>query len=180
MFIATESVQREALDSLEPEIACGGRSTPRPRFKPLAELHLNPGSNPWQIYTSTQVRSTPQPRFKPRLTAFQADGPMHHKSAAVTHVTENQVIGMFFVLFFPLQALNDAKRELKFLLVYLHGDDHQDTDAFCRNTLCHPDVINFLNTHMLFWACSTGSPEGYRGAWFDRIQVVRCCPRLVG
>uniref|UniRef100_A0A286XFH2 Fas associated factor family member 2 n=1 Tax=Cavia porcellus TaxID=10141 RepID=A0A286XFH2_CAVPO len=33
------------------------------------------------------------------------------------------------------RALNDAKRELRFLLVYLHGDDHQDSDEFCRNTL---------------------------------------------
>lgn len=31
-----------------------------------------------------------------------------------------------------IQALNDAKRELRYLLVYLHGDDHQDTDEFCR------------------------------------------------
>lgn len=31
-----------------------------------------------------------------------------------------------------MQALNDAKRELRYLLVYLHGEDHQDTDEFCR------------------------------------------------
>ena len=30
------------------------------------------------------------------------------------------------------QALNDAKRELRFLLVYLHGNDHQETENFCR------------------------------------------------
>ncbi|MBN3275780.1 FAF2 factor, partial [Polyodon spathula] len=60
------------------------------------------------------------------------------------------------------QALNDAKRELRFLLVYLHGDDHQDTDEFCRNTLCTEEVVNFVNTRMLFWACSTSRPEGYR------------------
>ncbi|XP_005993440.1 FAS-associated factor 2 [Latimeria chalumnae] len=60
------------------------------------------------------------------------------------------------------QALNDAKRELRFLLVYLHGEDHQDTDEFCRNTLCRPEVINFINTRMLLWACSTNKPEGYR------------------
>ncbi|KAK7469954.1 hypothetical protein BaRGS_00036058 [Batillaria attramentaria] len=60
------------------------------------------------------------------------------------------------------QALNDAKRELKFLLVYLQGDDHQDTDSFCRSTLCDPQVVSFLNTNMLVWACNTGSPEGYR------------------
>nr|KAF6446659.1 Fas associated factor family member 2 [Rousettus aegyptiacus] len=60
------------------------------------------------------------------------------------------------------QALNDAKRELRFLLVYLHGDDHQDSDEFCRNTLCAPEVISLINTRMLFWACSTNRPEGYR------------------
>ncbi|KAG9339301.1 hypothetical protein JZ751_023855 [Albula glossodonta] len=60
------------------------------------------------------------------------------------------------------QALNDAKRELRFLLVYLHGDDHQDTDEFCRNTLCTEEVLTFINTRMLFWACSTSKPEGYR------------------
>ncbi|XP_053519388.1 FAS-associated factor 2 isoform X2 [Artibeus jamaicensis] len=59
-------------------------------------------------------------------------------------------------------ALNDAKRELRFLLVYLHGDDHQDSDGFCRNTLCAPEVISLINTRMLFWACSTNKPEGYR------------------
>uniref|UniRef100_A0A4W3JXR4 Fas associated factor family member 2 n=1 Tax=Callorhinchus milii TaxID=7868 RepID=A0A4W3JXR4_CALMI len=60
------------------------------------------------------------------------------------------------------QALNDAKRELRYLLVYLHGDDHQDTDEFCRTTLCSPDIVSFINTRMLFWACSTSKPEGYR------------------
>lgn len=62
------------------------------------------------------------------------------------------------------QALNDAKRELRYLLVYLHGDDHQDTDEFCRSTLCTEEVITFLNTRMLFWACSTSKPEGYRAS----------------
>ncbi|XP_025090464.1 FAS-associated factor 2-like isoform X2 [Pomacea canaliculata] len=60
------------------------------------------------------------------------------------------------------QALNDAKRELRFLLVYLHGDDHQDTDSFCQNTLADPQVCTFLNTRTILWACNTGSPEGYR------------------
>lgn len=60
------------------------------------------------------------------------------------------------------QVLNDAKRELKFLLIYLHGDDHQDTDHFCRSTLSNPVLIDFVNGHMLFWACSVNYPEGYR------------------
>jgi FAS-associated factor 2 len=32
------------------------------------------------------------------------------------------------------QVLEEAKRELKFLLVYLHSESHQDTEVFCRDT----------------------------------------------
>ncbi|XP_033109642.1 FAS-associated factor 2-like [Anneissia japonica] len=60
------------------------------------------------------------------------------------------------------QAINDAKRELKFLLVYLHSDEHQDTPVYCRETLGNTDVCEFINTRMLFWAASVETPEGYR------------------
>lgn len=60
------------------------------------------------------------------------------------------------------QALNDAKQELRFLLVYLHCEEHQDTANFCRYTLPHPDVISYINSNMLFWACSVTTSEGYR------------------
>ncbi|CAG5127080.1 unnamed protein product, partial [Candidula unifasciata] len=60
------------------------------------------------------------------------------------------------------QALNDAKKELRFLLVYLHSDEHQDTEQFCRDILCSEPFVNFINANMLFWACNTSSPEGYR------------------
>uniref|UniRef100_I3M6F8 FAS-associated factor 2 n=1 Tax=Ictidomys tridecemlineatus TaxID=43179 RepID=I3M6F8_ICTTR len=43
------------------------------------------------------------------------------------------------------QALNDAKRELRFLLVYLHGDDHQDSDEFCRVDLFYPQVLPLMS-----------------------------------
>ena len=32
-----------------------------------------------------------------------------------------------------------------------------------RGTLCTPEMKLFVNTSMLFWACDTNSPEGYRG-----------------
>lgn len=60
------------------------------------------------------------------------------------------------------QALSDAKQELKFLLIYLHNDDNVDTALFCRNTLSNQQVITFINTNMLFWACSVKAAEGYR------------------
>ncbi|CAC5409069.1 FAF2 [Mytilus coruscus] len=79
--------------------------------------------------------------------------------------TYNDLYGQDHPVFYQgsySQALNDAKSELRFLLVYLHGDNHQDTPDFCRNTLGNNDVINFINSSMLFWSCDTNSPEGYR------------------
>ncbi|XP_078477644.1 FAS-associated factor 2, partial [Lampetra planeri] len=60
------------------------------------------------------------------------------------------------------QAVSDAKRELRFLLVYLHVEQHPDTNTFCRETLCHPEVVDLLNSRTVVWACSTSRPEGYR------------------
>lgn len=62
------------------------------------------------------------------------------------------------------QALNDAKRELKFLIVYLHNERNSNSDVvrFCRNSLADPTVIEYINRNMLFWACDTATPEGFR------------------
>nr|XP_022916877.1 FAS-associated factor 2 [Onthophagus taurus] len=60
------------------------------------------------------------------------------------------------------QALNDAKRELKFLLVYLHKDDAVDTANFCRTTLSNSQVIIYINTNFFFWGVGASSGEGYK------------------
>lgn len=60
------------------------------------------------------------------------------------------------------QVLNEAKKDLKFLLVYLHCKDHQDTAKFCRETLSNPEVIEFINSNCVMWACNVDSLEGYR------------------
>lgn len=60
------------------------------------------------------------------------------------------------------QVLNDAKRELKFLAVYLHSESSSQTASFCRNTLANEEVIEYVNTNMLLWGCDVSTPEGYR------------------
>ncbi|KAG7161350.1 FAS-associated factor 2-like [Homarus americanus] len=60
------------------------------------------------------------------------------------------------------QALSHAKSELKFLLVYLHCADHQDTPIFCRSTLSDPNLMEYVNSNMVFWGCSVTTAEGYR------------------
>ncbi|KAF6199790.1 hypothetical protein GE061_006088 [Apolygus lucorum] len=60
------------------------------------------------------------------------------------------------------QALNDAKQELRFLVVYLHQDNNQDCIKFCRETLADRSVIEYINGHALFWVCNASSGEGER------------------
>jgi FAS-associated factor 2 len=77
----------------------------------------------------------------------------------------NETFGDQHPTFYPgtySQVLNEAKKDLKFLLVYLHCNDHQDTNKFCRQTLCSPSVMEFINSNCLMWACSVNSLEGYR------------------
>uniref|UniRef100_A0A3B5Q1P5 FAS-associated factor 2 n=1 Tax=Xiphophorus maculatus TaxID=8083 RepID=A0A3B5Q1P5_XIPMA len=143
-----------------------------------------PPSRPLQVNTAdhrvySYIVSRPQPRrtlddmlpFAPRLALrFIRPDPRARVTDPVGDVVSfihsfEEKYGRSHPVFYQgtySQALNDAKRELRYLLVYLHGDDHQDTDEFCRSTLCTEEVITFLNTRMLFWACSTSKPEGYR------------------
>lgn len=51
------------------------------------------------------------------------------------------------------------------------------TVAYFREVLCSSEVTEFVNTRMLFWACCTNRPEGYRGVisfWLyaHRLSVV--------
>lgn len=60
------------------------------------------------------------------------------------------------------QVLNDAKRELRFLLIYLHDSEGTDTELFCRDTLSSANVTRYINQNFLFWGCSVKSDEGRR------------------
>jgi len=61
------------------------------------------------------------------------------------------------------QVLEEAKRELKFLMVYLHCDEHQDTNRFCTEVLSNPLVVDQVAANnIIFWGCKVSRPEGYR------------------
>ena len=55
---------------------------------------------------------------------------IHHSTETATPRLKEFHIQLIFDVF-EIQALEVAKRELRFLLVYLHSEDHQDTDRFC-------------------------------------------------
>ncbi|KAM7537624.1 hypothetical protein Aperf_G00000066017 [Anoplocephala perfoliata] len=61
-------------------------------------------------------------------------------------------------------ALKEAKQSLRFLIIYLHCDSHEDSGTFCQNTLLNPDFLDFIGNaeNMLLWGCNISSPEGFR------------------
>jgi len=68
------------------------------------------------------------------------------------------------------QALDTAKRDLKFLLVILLSPEHDDTSSFIRTTLLAPEVQSYLSQtepgsdspQMLLWAGSVQDAEAYQ------------------
>ncbi|KAI1318779.1 hypothetical protein EDD11_005850 [Mortierella claussenii] len=69
-------------------------------------------------------------------------------------------------------ALNKAKNDLRFLVVYLHSDEHDATDAFCTRTLADSDLLSYLhNNEFVVWAGNVKETEGFQVA--TTLQTVR-------
>mmetsp|Transcript_39451 Transcript_39451/g.63964 ORF Transcript_39451/g.63964 Transcript_39451/m.63964 type:complete len:453 (+) Transcript_39451:29-1387(+) len=59
-------------------------------------------------------------------------------------------------------AVEQAKREFRFLIIYLHSEMHSDTDKFCRETLCSENLVDFISSNFLIWGGSINEPEAYQ------------------
>ena len=56
-----------------------------------------------------------------------------------------------------------GKRDIRFIVIYLHSPSHRDTDAFCTNVIATQRFSDFINTeNAIFWSCSIYYPEGYK------------------
>ncbi|KAI0017905.1 hypothetical protein F4780DRAFT_566526 [Xylariomycetidae sp. FL0641] len=65
------------------------------------------------------------------------------------------------------QALDAAKRDLKFLLLVLMSPEHDDTESFVRDILLHPDVVTFItepDNNILLWGGNVLDSEAYQVA----------------
>lgn len=65
------------------------------------------------------------------------------------------------------QAFDNAKRDLKFLLVVLTSPEHDDTASFIRDTLLSSSVVDFIKNpenNILLWAGTVQDSEAYQVA----------------
>ena len=61
------------------------------------------------------------------------------------------------------QALDTAKKELKYLLVVLHSQDHDDTHQFCIDTLTNETFTNYITAkNMLIWGGNIKYSEPFK------------------
>eukprot|EP00002_Diphylleia_rotans_P040225 TRINITY_DN9492_c0_g1_i1.p1 TRINITY_DN9492_c0_g1~~TRINITY_DN9492_c0_g1_i1.p1 ORF type:complete len:276 (+),score=69.30 TRINITY_DN9492_c0_g1_i1:58-885(+) len=67
------------------------------------------------------------------------------------------------------QAQDQAKRDFKFLLVYLHSSQHANTDQFCRDVLATERVANFFDENFICWGGDIRHTEAYQVS--NHLQV---------
>ncbi|KAI8900289.1 hypothetical protein BC833DRAFT_582547 [Globomyces pollinis-pini] len=61
------------------------------------------------------------------------------------------------------QALDIAKKDLKYLLVMLYSEDHDDTLKFCRETFVNDVFVGYLRRHeFLVWGGNIKDSEPYK------------------
>jgi FAS-associated factor 2 len=75
-------------------------------------------------------------------------------------------------------ASQKAQAEGSFLFVYLHAPHHQDTDGFCKDTLCSPAFVDYLNSTFISWGGDIRNPEAYRLASNLRVSKYPYCALL--
>ncbi|KAI9825532.1 MAG: hypothetical protein M1819_000524 [Sarea resinae] len=119
--------------------------------------------------------------FLPRLLAPRSPGqgssrrdttgrrPLNPRDGASRFIREfEEEYGANSLPFFEngyAQALDKAKKDLKFLLVILLSPEHDDTSTFITQTLLSPEVTSFINApenNLLLWAGSVQDSEAYQ------------------
>lgn len=56
-----------------------------------------------------------------------------------------------------------ARRDARFMIVYLHSDEHDDTNDFVNETLLNPNTLKFFKDHnILIWGGDVHESEAYQ------------------
>jgi FAS-associated factor 2 len=76
------------------------------------------------------------------------------------------------------EAAAAAHAEFKFLLVYLHSPEHENTEAYVRNVLCSPEVVEYANSHFVSWAGNVQRPDAFNLAGRLNVSTYPCVALL--
>lgn len=70
------------------------------------------------------------------------------------------------------QAVEESKRRIQYLLIYIHNPSHRRANDFAQNYLLSPEFLQFIQQNdCLIWGTSSRSSEGYKGTkYYFSIQ----------
>ncbi|GLC37053.1 hypothetical protein PLESTB_001396700 [Pleodorina starrii] len=70
-------------------------------------------------------------------------------------------------------ACQQARREFRFLFVYLHSPEHENTDVFCRTVLTCPDVVDYINANFVSWGGDVTAGDAFVLSQQTQLGVTR-------
>ncbi|KAI8066605.1 thioredoxin-like protein [Gongronella butleri] len=166
---------RPPLESAAPRVTSSSPSStnatsrataPAARRSGLLSLFMWPFGLAWNItwsLLSMLNKLLPARRLTQRPPPVRSDP----RSAANRFLRDfEKDYGETHVLFYPegySHALEKARHDLQFLLVILQSDEHDDTDAFCRQVLTNEELMSYIQAkNILVWAGNVNHVEGYQ------------------
>ncbi|KAI7893935.1 thioredoxin-like protein [Mucor mucedo] len=160
---ATTIYEEEDADSPSSSSALLGHTPNRPtNHHRISSFFMWPFNLAWK-FSWRLFQLTARLLYRPSITAPRRDA----RSEADRFLRDfESTYGTTHPDFFEggyTQALNVAKRDLVFLLVFLSSEEHDDHDAFCRTTLTNPQLIDFLRQHhILLWGGNVRYTEAFQ------------------
>lgn len=72
------------------------------------------------------------------------------------------------------EAAATAHASFKFLLVYLHSPEHQNTATYVRSVLCNPELVEYVNSHFVCWGGNVQRPDAFGLAGRMQVSTYPC------
>ncbi|KAL7336173.1 UBX domain-containing protein 10 [Mucor circinelloides] len=138
-------------------------SSTRSSNKRFLWIFMWPFSLAWRIIASL-FQFTARLLYKPSITGPRRDA----RTEADRFLRDfESTYGTTHPAFFSeggyTQALKAAKHELKYMLVILCSEEHDDNDTFCRETLTDVELLDFLRQNQVIcWAGNVRYTEAYQ------------------
>jgi FAS-associated factor 2 len=76
------------------------------------------------------------------------------------------------------EAAAAAHADFKFLFVYLHSPEHEDTDTYVRSVLCNPEVVEYVNSRFVSWGGNIQQPDAFNLAGRLNVSTYPCVALL--
>lgn len=76
------------------------------------------------------------------------------------------------------EAAAAAHADFKFLFVYLHSPEHEDTDTYVRSVLCNQEVVEYVNSHFVSWGGNIQQPDAFNLAGRLNVSTYPCVALL--